>query len=193
MKKTKFRRLAVMTASLLCCLIFTVPAYAQSNEPQPEATPAPVETEAEPETQTPFTPDGTGTVVDKATDEDGKEFYTITTADESVFYLVIDKQKTSENVYFLNAVTVDDLLPLAEQGEEPAEEVTPRTGAGAHRTRGGSDRAGTRTRGRKNRQPASLAALDRGGGADRRRCRLLLQDLQAEARSAGLGGRLLRI
>ena len=99
MKKTKFRRLAVMTASLLCCLIFTVPAYAQSNEPQPEATPAPVETEAEPETQNPFTPDGTGTVVDNATDEDGKEFYTITTADESVFYLVIDKQKTSENVY----------------------------------------------------------------------------------------------
>ena len=124
MKKTKFRRLAVMTASLLCCLIFTVPAYAQSNEPQPEATPAPVETEAEPETQNPFTPDGTGTVVDNATDEDGKEFYTITAADESVFYLVIDKQKTSENVYFLNAVTVDDLLPLAEQGEEPAEEVT---------------------------------------------------------------------
>ena len=122
MKKTKFRRLAVMTASLLCCLIFTVPAYAQSNEPQPEATPAPVETEAEPETQNPFTPDGTGTVVDNATDEDGKEFYTITTADESVFYLVIDKQKTSENVYFLNAVTVDDLLPLAEQGEELAEE-----------------------------------------------------------------------
>ena len=125
MKKIKFRRLAVMTASLLCCLIFTVPAYAQSNEPQPEATSAPVETEAEPETQNPFTPDGTGTVVDNATDEDGKEFYTITTADESVFYLVIDKQKTSENVYFLNAVTVDDLLPLAKQGEEPAEEVTP--------------------------------------------------------------------
>ena len=125
MKKTKFRRLAAMASSLLCCLIFTVPAYAQSNEPQPEATSAPVETEAEPETQNPFTPDGTGTVVDNATDEDGKEFYTITTADESVFYLVIDKQKTSENVYFLNAVTVDDLLPLAKQGEEPAEEVTP--------------------------------------------------------------------
>ena len=73
----------------------------------------------------PFTPDGTGTVVDNATDEDGKEFYTITTADESVFYLVIDKQKTSENVYFLNTVTTDDLLPLAEQGKEPPKEVTP--------------------------------------------------------------------
>ena len=94
MKKTKFRRLAVMTASLLCCLIFTVPAYAQSNEPQPEATPAPVETEAEPETQNPFTPDGTGTVVDNATDEDGKEFYTITTADES--FLSGDRQAENQ-------------------------------------------------------------------------------------------------
>ena len=64
-------------------------------------------------------------MVDNATDEDGKEFYTITTADESVFYLVIDKQKTSENVYFLNTVTTDDLLPLAEQGKEPPKEVTP--------------------------------------------------------------------
>ena len=41
MKKTKFRRLAVMAASLLCCLNFTFPAYAQSNEPQPETAPAP--------------------------------------------------------------------------------------------------------------------------------------------------------
>lgn len=125
MKKTKYRRLAAMAASLLCCLIFTVPAYAQSSEPQPETVPSPAETEAEPETQNPFTPDGTGTVVDNGTDEDGKEFYTITTADESVFYLVIDKQKTSENVYFLNTVTTDDLLPLAEQGKEPPKEVTP--------------------------------------------------------------------
>ena len=125
MKKIKYRRLAAMAASLLCCLIFTVPAYAQSSEPQPETAPSPAETEAEPETQNPFTTDGTGTVVDNATDEDGKEFYTITTADESVFYLVIDKQKTSENVYFLNTVTTDDLLPLAEQGKEPPKEVTP--------------------------------------------------------------------
>ena len=75
MKKIKYRRLAAMAASLLCCLSFTEPAYAQSSEPQPETTPAPVETEAEPETQNPFTPDGTGTVVDNATDKDGKEFY----------------------------------------------------------------------------------------------------------------------
>ncbi|MFR0839013.1 MAG: CD1107 family mobile element protein [Neglectibacter timonensis] len=47
-----------------------------------------------------------------------EEFYTITTADERVLS-AIDKQKTSENVYFLNTVTTDDLLPLAEQGKEP--------------------------------------------------------------------------
>ena len=62
----------------------------------------------------PFTPAGTGLVVDNATDSDGKEFYTITTPDEHIFYLVIDRQRNTENVYFLNAVTVADLLALAE-------------------------------------------------------------------------------
>jgi len=38
----------------------------------------------------PFTPAGTGNVIDNATDEDGKEFYTVMTPSEHVFYLVID-------------------------------------------------------------------------------------------------------
>ena len=55
MKKTKPFRLAAMTASLFCALtLFTVPAYAQSSEPQPETTPPPAETEAQPETQNPL-------------------------------------------------------------------------------------------------------------------------------------------
>lgn len=53
-------------------------------------------------------------MVDNATDQDGKEFYTITTPDENVFFLVIDKQKSADNVYFLNVVTENDLLPLVE-------------------------------------------------------------------------------
>ena len=57
---------------------------------------------SEPATPKPFTPEGTGTVVDNATDEDGKEFFTITTPSENVFYLVIDRQRTDNNVYFLN-------------------------------------------------------------------------------------------
>ena len=128
MKKTKSMRLAVLAASLLCCSLFTVPAYAQSSEPQEETQTAqepPAETESQPETQNPFSTDGTGTVVDNATDEDGKEFYTITTPDENIFYLVIDKQKTTDNVYFLNAVTEADLLPLAEKSEKETETPVP--------------------------------------------------------------------
>lgn len=74
----------------------------------------------------PLTPDGQGTVVDNATDSEGKEFFTVTTADESVFYLVIDRQKNGENVYFLNTVTVADLMALAEaNGEDLTPPVTP--------------------------------------------------------------------
>jgi len=72
----------------------------------------------------PLTPDGQGTVVDEATDEDGKEFYTITTPNENVFYLVIDKQRDNENVYFLNAVTESDLMALAEKDASETEEPT---------------------------------------------------------------------
>ena len=121
-------RLAVLAASLFYFSIPAIPAYAQSSEPQAETPPAqeePIETEVQPETQNPFSTDGTGTVVDNATDEDGKEFYTITTPDENIFYLVIDKQKTSDNVYFLNAVTEADLLPLAEKSGEDAAEPSP--------------------------------------------------------------------
>lgn len=72
----------------------------------------------------PFTPDGSATVVDNATDEQGKEFYTIMTPDENVFYLIIDKQRDGENVYFLNAVTESDLMALA-QKDTDSQTVTP--------------------------------------------------------------------
>ena len=73
-----------------------------------------------------FTSEGTGTVLDSATgQEDDKQFYTITTADGNVFYLIIDGKRDSENVYFLNGVTEEDLLSLAQQdnGSESAIEV----------------------------------------------------------------------
>ncbi len=125
MKKARLIAAALCAVLLLCG--FTVPAYAYSDEggtggadlweglDPAERAPAP---SPEPE-QKPFTPSGTGTVVDNATDQEGKEFFTITTPDESIFYLVIDRQRGSENVYFLNAVTLADLAALAESaGEE---------------------------------------------------------------------------
>jgi hypothetical protein len=63
----------------------------------------------------PFTPPGTGTVIDNATDEDGKEFYTIGTMDGNVFYLIIDRARAADNVYFLSTVTEQDLISLAEE------------------------------------------------------------------------------
>ena len=119
-----------LLASLLCAVlmvgVLTVPAYAGGGDESEDgvgeyipweglepAEPLPTE-------PNPFTPDGTGTVVDNATDQDGKEFFTITTAEKAVFYLVIDRQRETENVYFLNAVTVADLMALAESSGEPA-------------------------------------------------------------------------
>jgi hypothetical protein len=67
-----------------------------------------------------FTPDGGGTVQDNATEGDGKEFFTVTTTDGSVYYLIIDRQRGTQNVYFLSAVTKDDLLGLAQDGSAAA-------------------------------------------------------------------------
>lgn len=73
---------------------------------------------------TAFTPEGEGTVVDNATDVDGKEFFTVTATDGSVYYLIIDRQRGSENVYFLSAVTTDDLASLAVDGAETESGIT---------------------------------------------------------------------
>ncbi|MDD2979267.1 MAG: DUF4366 domain-containing protein [Hespellia sp.] len=45
-----------------------------------------------------------------STNKKGKEFYTITTKGEKVFYLIVDKDKTSDNVYLLTEVGENDLL-----------------------------------------------------------------------------------
>jgi len=72
-----------------------------------------------------FTPDGTGTVVDNATDGDGKEFFTVGTEDGNTFYLIIDRERTSDNVYLLNAVTENDLASLAKPGDGFTETAIP--------------------------------------------------------------------
>jgi hypothetical protein len=73
----------------------------------------------------PFTPDGTGDVVDNVTNKDGKEFFSITTADGNVFYLIVDRERESDNVYLLNAVNEDDLASLAKPGDgKPVSAVT---------------------------------------------------------------------
>lgn len=119
----KFRMTAALCAVFLMAFSFNTVAYASGGEETPEVTEAPATSETT-NTPNPFTPAGTGTVVNTATDEDGKQFYTITTPDENVFYLVIDLQREMDNVYFLNAVTEKDLLALAEKSEDTEENET---------------------------------------------------------------------
>ena len=51
--------------------------------------------------------------------EGGKEFYTIQTENEKVFYLVIDRDgDNNETVYFLTAINENDLLNVTENNSE---------------------------------------------------------------------------
>lgn len=67
--------------------------------------------------------DGTGTVTDFST-SGSKAFYTITDTEQNVFYLIIDLDKTDNNVYFLSDIKKSDLSASAENAtkvQQPAE------------------------------------------------------------------------
>lgn len=60
--------------------------------------------------------DGGGTVAEQVVTDDSpaaeRVFYTITTKDEHVFYIVIDQSRSDNNVYLLDQVTDEDLFAL---------------------------------------------------------------------------------
>lgn len=132
MKKSKIRIFVCLMAAVSCTAAFSVNALAYSEgktsptlSSSSAAQSSTASSSASSATSTssgttlkPLTPDGTGTVIDNVTNEDGKEFFTITTPSKHVFYLIIDRQKNAENVYFLDAVTDKDLLALAKRDNE---------------------------------------------------------------------------
>lgn len=66
-------------------------------------------------TAQPFSVVGNAEVLDDI-DDGSKEFYTITTANNNTFFIVIDKARTSENVYMLAKVDENDLAEFVEGG-----------------------------------------------------------------------------
>ncbi len=50
--------------------------------------------------------------------EQGKEFYTIQTASDKIFYLIIDRDGEEETVYFLTEITENDLLNTTSDNSE---------------------------------------------------------------------------
>jgi hypothetical protein len=98
---------------------------AATQDEKPAATSDSTTESAIPNGANAFTPDGTGQVVDNATDKDGKEFFSIKTDDGNVFYLIVDRARTNDNVYLLNAVSEKDLASLAKDGDGLAESAVP--------------------------------------------------------------------
>lgn len=119
------KRILSLTITLICITLFSLPSYAMA-EPDAE------------ETYPPLTEGGNMTVTDDIyqlivekitqTGEDGteviettvienKQFITVHTRSGAEFYIVIDRSRDSENVYFLNQVDDDDLFALLEAND----------------------------------------------------------------------------
>lgn len=85
----------------------------------------------------PLTPDGNMSLVDDIYQDESydegeqrviqsKQFITVQTKSGNSFYIIIDRSKDGENVYFLNLVDESDLLSLMEEAPEaPAEPEKP--------------------------------------------------------------------
>ena len=119
------KRILSLTLTLICITLFCLPTYAMA-EPDEE------------ETYPPLTEEGNMTVTDDIyqlivekitqTGEDGteviettvienKQFITVHTRSGAEFYIVIDRSRDSENVYFLNQVDDEDLFALLEAND----------------------------------------------------------------------------
>ena len=89
------KRICAALSALLCVVMFALPAFAVA------------------ETQ-PLTSDGNLEIVDDIVNED-KQFIMVKSRSGAEFYIVIDRSRDSDNVYFLNQVDDVDLFALLEE------------------------------------------------------------------------------
>lgn len=64
-------------------------------------------------------------VVDHITKDSSKEFYTIRTANNNTFYLVVDKAQNTQNVYMLSTIDENDLQEFLDESEKKEPETEP--------------------------------------------------------------------
>lgn len=98
------------------------PTEAVQEEAAAEGTPA--ETAEDGNGQA-FSVPGNGEVLDDIEDDSSKEFYTITTANNNTYYLVIDHSSTVDNVYMLSMIDENDLKDFLEEGSVETPETAP--------------------------------------------------------------------
>ena len=140
MKWKKIRKILDLMAVTAACLfgINGVTAYANVDEnavaeaekqaQQTEAPPAEEKPVVEEEEVTPedaFSVPGNGEVVDHITKDSSKEFYTIRTANNNTFYLVVDKAQNTQNVYMLSTIDENDLQEFLDESEKKEPETEP--------------------------------------------------------------------
>ena len=117
----------------VCAMLTAVPAAAQVGKgadtdtepaiiipvtPTPMPTPIPYEPVIIPErTEQPFTIAGNAEIIDDISDGT-KEFYTITTANNNTFFIVVDKDRAQQNVYMLAKVDENDVAEFIENRPE---------------------------------------------------------------------------
>lgn len=119
----------VLTTCLTVCgLSLVTPNYVSANDTVIEHSSVFVQIEEDDDDKniiitpqavtTPLTPAGNLTLVDDVytEDESSKQFITVVSKNGNYFYLIIDRDNDTENVYFLNLVDEYDLLQLL--GEE---------------------------------------------------------------------------
>jgi len=115
--------------TLMMALGFSTPAFAYVDTTEVVEEPAQVVEEEEPteEEKIPFTIAGNGEVEDNIVDDPSKEFFTVKTKDGNTFFLVIDRARTSENVYMLSMIDEYDLQEFLddEKRNGKQEEATP--------------------------------------------------------------------
>ena len=118
MKKLRILMVTLCVAVFLCG--FSVTAYAGGGPEWEGLDPAEETTTPEPtvEPGEGFTAVGNLVTRDLLYDEHtNKQFITVQTSGGSTFYIVIDRDKNGENVYFLNLVDEADLMALMQDGE----------------------------------------------------------------------------
>jgi len=98
-------------------VVITNPNHTATVQEREETPPPSVTESAVPDNLQPFTPPGTGTVVDNVLEQNGKEFFTVTTEAGNDFFIIVDRHRNTDNVYLLNAVTEQDLMALAQPGD----------------------------------------------------------------------------
>lgn len=120
-----------LLSSVMLMAGMAVPAYANVDQAAVDAAEAEEqtetvieETEPAPDEETPFSSPGNGDLGDEIKNSSKKDFYTIRTQNNNVFYLVIDHAGNTDNVYMLSLVDENDLAEFMDE-KPTVQEQTP--------------------------------------------------------------------